>query len=101
MSVPTAAELGISDHQKWELIASHLSPQPLSTYSTSLTLQYLPGQGFSCNYIVCVAPMYKPLGWARERVEKYGWPIIPIEAGHEAMVCDAGKLSEMLMQLTD
>lgn len=98
MPVPTAADLGITDDNQWNLIANLLSPQPLSTYSTPLTLKNAPGDGFNCCYIVCTDPIYEPLVWARDRVKQYGWPVIPIKTGHEAMICEANKLSEMLMQ---
>lgn len=98
LPVPTAEDLGVFSGIHRDLLSSFLTPQPLSTYQTSIKLRRTPGAGFNCNYIVCTNPMYIPLDWARGRADKYGWPIFHINAGHEAMITAPAALSEMLMQ---
>jgi len=34
------------------------------------------------------------------KAEKYGWPIIPIDTGHDAMVSAPEVLSELLMSIS-
>ncbi|MFL2840644.1 MAG: alpha/beta fold hydrolase [Pseudohongiellaceae bacterium] len=99
LPIPSAEDLGIFDDSQWEFVKQRLTPQPLSTYSTPLTLKQLPGEGKPCTYIVCTNPSYLPLQWARKRVEGYGWPIIPIESGHDAMISAPEALSKILMEM--
>ncbi len=99
LPIPNAYDLGILDDQQWEYVRQLLTPQPLSSYVTTLTLNGFPGEGFSCCYIHCAAPCYPALTWARERAVAYGWPIIPIETGHDAMISAPGDLSKILLGL--
>lgn len=99
LPIPNAKDLGIFDNQQWEYVKKNLTPQPLSSYSTTLTLHGNPGGGFSCCYIHCTKPIYPALAWARERALKYGWPIIPIKTGHDAMISAPEDLAEILLQL--
>lgn len=98
LPIPTARDLGIFDAQQWEYVKQFLTPQPLSSYTTALTLNHNPGEGFPCFYIHCDKPSYSSLTWARKRAESYGWPIIPIDTGHDAMISAPELLSEILMQ---
>ena len=86
LPTPTAEDLGIEDIDQWRFLSNLLTPHPLSTYATPLKLSQRPGAGLPCSYIICSNPIYGPLAWARERVQNYGWPIIEIETGHEAMI---------------
>ena len=99
MPVPTAEDLGVSNDEQWAFLKRLLTPHPQSTYNTPLKLECPPGDGFPCSYIVCTNPTYAPLAWSRDRAKKYGWTIIPIETGHEAMISAPEALSEILMQL--
>ncbi|MDG2090427.1 MAG: alpha/beta hydrolase [Gammaproteobacteria bacterium] len=98
LPIPTAEDLGIFENEQWEYVKQFLTPQPLSSYTTNLTLKYTPGEGFPCCYIHCAKPSYSTLAWARERAKSYGWPIIPIETGHDAMISAPEMLSEILIE---
>lgn len=100
LPLPDAASLGIREPQHWNFLARRLTPQPLSSYDSPLRLKSQPGHGLPCSYIACTAPAYGPLAWARARAREYGWPIIPIAAGHCAMVSAPQALSVLLMQLS-
>jgi len=101
LPVPNASQLGIAEAIQWQKIQDKLTPQPLITYDTPLILTNLPGEGFYCTYIVCQSPLYLPLAWARERVKGYGWPMLTINTGHDAMVTAPLLLSNTLVKLSE
>ena len=101
LPIPTAENLGIVDDAQRAFVQKFLTPQPLSTYVTPLKLRRRPGERFPCCYIVCTNPAYAPLAWSRGRAKGYGWPIIPIETGHDAMITAPKALSEILLQWSD
>lgn len=99
LPVPSAQDFGGLTPEQWQYLVPFLSPHPLSTYNTLLILKAPPGEGVSSCYIVCNAPLYQPLFWARNRAKKYGWPMIPLQTGHEAMITLPNELSDILMNL--
>lgn len=101
MSLPTPScdKLGILDPAQCEYVQKHLTPHPLSTYTSKLNLACAPGKGFECTYIACTDPNYTPLEWSRERARSYGWPMLSIATGHDAMVNAPKALAEMLMEI--
>ena len=96
LPVPNAKALGLLKDAHWDFVKARLTPQPLSTYDTPISLNALPGQGLPCRYIVCTQPLYEPLAWARERAKAYGWEIIKLSTGHDAMVSDPEGLVALL-----
>ena len=99
MPLPSAAGLGVDDKEIWASLASSLTPQPLSTYLSEMELERMPGEGFQCVYIQAIKPAYAPLEWARERARDYGWPMLSIETGHEAMITAPKVLARLLVSL--
>lgn len=99
MSLPTPScdKLGILNADQCEYVQANLTPHPLGTYTSPLNLKRAPGEGFPCTYIPCVDPDYTPLNWSRDRARAYGWPVIPIATGHDAMVSAPEELSKILM----
>jgi len=98
--IPSSFALGIEDAEQWAPTHPRLTPQPCSTYKSALRLKNRPGKGFRCSYIACTHPTYEPLSWARRRVREYGWPMISIAAGHDAMITSPEVLAETLLQLS-
>lgn len=101
LPTPTCEKLGILDVAQCTFVQKHLTPHPLSTYTSPLKLERAPGEGFPCTYIPCVDPDYTPLNWSRNRARAYGWPIIPIATGHDAMVSAPEELAKILVDLAD
>ena len=64
-----------------------LTPQPFGTASSALHLEHDLGNGKSCVYIACLAPIH-PFVAASHRFaqEQAGWQWQPIDAGHDAMI---------------
>ena len=98
--IPSAEKLGIIEPQLWNYIKPYLTPHPTSTYRSELTLKSKPGNGFPCAYIVCTDPFYEPLEWARKRAIEYGWPIIEIATGHDAMISLPEETARLLMEVS-
>ena len=96
--VPTAEKLGITDQEQWNYVQRNLTPHPISTYKSPLILAGKPGEGFRCTYIACSKPLYEPLTWARKRAKEYGWKIIELETGHDAMINSPESVSDLLMK---
>ncbi len=100
LPVPEPCAFGITDKEQWAFLQRFLTPHPLSTYNTPLKLKGKPGEGFLCTYVVCTDPMYAPLASSRERAKNYGWPVIPVETGHDPMISAPEKTAELLMQIS-
>lgn len=99
LPTPTCEKLGILDAAQCEYVQKHLTPHPLSNYTSKLNLKRAPGEGFHCTYIACTDPNYNPLEWSRERARAYGWQFLSIPTGHDAMVSAPGALAEMFVGL--
>jgi hypothetical protein len=96
LPTPSCDKLGILDADQCAYVQQHLTPHPLGTYTSPISLERAPGEGFPCSYIPCVDPDYTPLNWSRDRAHAYGWPIIPIATGHDAMVSAPDELAKIL-----
>jgi pimeloyl-ACP methyl ester carboxylesterase len=96
LPIPPAAAFGISNPDQAKWVDSKLTPHPLSTYNTPLTLKNKLGNGHNPTYIVCTDPMYKPLEASRNTVKALGWKMVEIATGHDAMVTAPDKLSDLL-----
>ena len=99
LPTPTCDKLGILDPAQCEYVQKHLTPHPLSTYTSTLNMTRAPGEGFDCTYIACTDPNYTPLEWSRERARGYGWEFLSIATGHDAMISAPEALAGMLMEL--
>jgi len=98
LPIPDAQNLGIESDDIWANVCKLLSPHPVSTYTSKLTLQCKPGKGFPVVYIQCKQPEYTPLNWAKARAQSYGWPIITMDTGHDAMITQPVYLHEILTE---
>ncbi|MEZ5592799.1 MAG: alpha/beta hydrolase [Gammaproteobacteria bacterium] len=98
LPIPSAASLGILDHEQWAFLKRFLTPTAAVHLRYAFAASKSTGEGFPCSYIVCTNPAYAPLAWSYDRAKKYGWPIIPINTGHDAMVSAPEALSKILMQ---
>lgn len=97
LPTPDCEKLGILDAAQCAYVQQHLTPHPLGTYTSPLNLKRAPGDGFPCTYIPCVDPDYTPLNWSRDRARAFGWPIIPIATGHDAMISAPDELAQILL----
>jgi len=88
------------DHPLAPWVRRRLTPHPLATYRTPLTLRYPLGNGLPCTYVHCAKPSYDTLAPVRERVrQKSGWRWETLDSGHDAMVLDPDLLVTLLERL--
>jgi len=88
------------DHPLAPWVRRRLTPHPLATYRTPLTLRHPLGNGLPCTYVHCAKPSYDTLAPVRERVrQKSGWGWETLDSGHDAMVLDPDLLVALLERL--
>jgi pimeloyl-ACP methyl ester carboxylesterase len=101
MPVPGLGGTGIpEDHPLAGWVRRRMTPHPLSTYRTPLTLRNPLGNGLPRIYVHCANPSYATLEPIREKIRATsGWQWEEIESGHDAMVLHPDELTELLERL--
>lgn len=98
---PPVTAFGIpADHALADWVARRLTPHPIATFESPLTLAHPIGNGRPCTYVACTAPAYAPLAASRAWVRRQtGWHWREIAAGHEAMVTAPEALATLLGEM--
>ena len=96
---PSADAFGVFDVKKSLLLEEKLTPHPLSTYQSKLTIKNEIGNGIPLFYIFCNNPIYKSLESSRKVVRKLKWPIFELNAGHDAMLTHPKETLNLLMKI--
>ena len=96
---PSADAFGVFDVKKSLLLEEKLTPHPLSTYQSKLTIKNEIGNGIPLFYIFCNDPIYKSLESSRKVVRKLKWPIFELNAGHDAMLTHPKETLNLLMKI--
>ena len=96
---PSADAFGVFDVKKSLLLEEKLTPHPLSTYQSKLTIKNEIGNGIPLSYIFCTDPVYKSLESSRKVVRKLKWPIFELNAGHDAMLTHPKETLNLLMKI--
>ena len=96
---PSPDTFGVFDLKKSLLLKERLTPHPLSTYQSKLTIKNEIGNGIPLSYIFCNDPVYKSLESSREVVHKMKWPIFGLNAGHDAMLTHPKQTLNLLMKI--
>ena len=98
---PSVTAFGIPlDHPNAAWVERHLTPHPVGTYESVLTLANPVGNGLPCIYVQCTAPVYMPLEGVREWVARRpGWERREIATGHDAMVTAPEELARLLIEI--
>ncbi|WP_041795752.1 alpha/beta fold hydrolase [Pararhodospirillum photometricum] len=99
LPVPPARAFGVRDPEAAAWIEARMTPHPLDSYRSSVSLSRPVGAGVPLSYVVCSDPLYGPLEISRARVRSYGWPIVDLPTGHDAMVTAPQGLAETLEQI--
>jgi pimeloyl-ACP methyl ester carboxylesterase len=102
--VPPATNFGLSaEREGAETLAwvqRRLTPQPIATYLTSLTLAHPVCNGVPATYIRCTDPLYANVApsaaFARAQP---GWVYLELATGHDAMVSAPRELVRMLLSV--
>jgi len=100
LPAPAAAAFGVADATDAAWLERHLTPQPLSAYTSPLNVHGPIGNGLAATYIGCVAPAYAALNssrdWARNRK---GFDYVELDACHDAMVSAPDALAARLLDI--
>jgi pimeloyl-ACP methyl ester carboxylesterase len=99
MPVPPPSAFGVTRPEDVAWIGGRLTPHPLKTFMSALTLNNPVGNGVAATYIACTEPWYAPLASSRERARELGWPIAEIATGHDAMVTAPEELAALLIEI--
>ena len=96
---PSADAFGVFDVKKSLLLEEKLTPHPLSTFQSKLTIKNEIGNGIPLFYIFCNDPVYKSLESSREVARKLKWPIFELNAGHDAMLTHPKETLNLLIKI--
>ncbi|CAB3746187.1 alpha/beta fold hydrolase [Paraburkholderia solisilvae] len=101
MPVPSVGAMGIpDDHPHADWVRRRLTPHPLATYRTPLTLRHPLGNGLPRTYVHCTQPSYETLARVRERIRSLpGWNWEELASGHDAMVLHPDLLADLLIRI--
>ncbi|MEM7442426.1 MAG: alpha/beta fold hydrolase [Pseudomonadota bacterium] len=102
VSLPAAPveSFGVTEPDDVAFVAPRLTPHPLATFSTPLTLNGPIANGVPASYITCTDPAYVPAKLGLERVRDAGWPVAELATGHDAMITAPVETADLLEQLS-
>ncbi|MGY2049541.1 alpha/beta fold hydrolase [Methylobacterium sp. JK268] len=100
LPAPPPEAFGVFDPADAAWLARRLTPHPLGTYESPLTLRHPLGNGLPRTYVDCNSPRYPTLdgvkAWIRQQP---GWNWAVLETGHDAMVSDPEATARLLVAL--
>lgn len=101
VSLPPAApeSFGVTNPDDAAWLMRRLTPHPFATLVTPLKLAHRCGNGLPAHYITCWDPTYRPAVLTRERAKERGWPVSPLDSGHDAMVSEPQATADLLEKL--
>lgn len=101
MPVPNVAAFAIpEDHPRADWVRRRLTPHPVGSYESPLSLAHPIGNGRPCTYIACTAPLYEPMESSRAWVKRQtGWAWLDFASGHDAMVLAPNELAAVLAEI--
>ena len=101
VSLPPAApeSFGVTNPDDTAWLMRRLTPHPFATLVTPLKLAHRCSNGLPAHYITCWDPTYRPAVLTRERAKERGWPVSPLDSGHDAMVSEPQATADLLEKL--
>ena len=97
---PPPAFFGVSEPDDVAFLQGRLTPHPLATYTSPLTLQHPVGNGLPAVYVHCTQPLYGGLALTRQWVKASGMQEVQLATGHDAMVSAPQALADLLEALS-
>jgi pimeloyl-ACP methyl ester carboxylesterase len=99
LPVPPPSAFAVSDAKDAEWLKCRLTPHPIGTYTSPLTIKGPVGNNLPRTYMTCTAPAYAAIESTRQWVKsQQGWRWVEIATGHDAMVLAPELLSKMLLE---
>jgi pimeloyl-ACP methyl ester carboxylesterase len=97
---PPPEAFAVTDPAGVAWLRRRLTPHPVGTYFSPLTLNAPVGNGLPRTYVACVEPVYEPLQSSRDWVRRQpGWNWREIATGHDAMVTAPEALARLLEEI--
>jgi pimeloyl-ACP methyl ester carboxylesterase len=98
--LPAVWGLGQEGDPDYEWARSQLSPHPLHSYTTALTLRGPVGNNLPRTYVHCIKPSHPLLEDSRNLVRSLpGWQWLELAAPHEAMITHPAAVANLLLQV--
>ena len=98
--LPTVWGLGKQGDPDYDWVRRHLSPHPLRTYTTPLTLRAPVGNGLPRTYVHSTQPSHPALDASRQLVRSWqGWDWIELATPHNSMITHPDDLVGLLLAL--
>ncbi len=96
--LPAAWGLGKEGDPDYEWVRRRLSPHPLRTYTTPLTIRALVGNSLPRTYVHSTQPSYPVLEASRQLVRSWsGWRWVDLTAPHDSMITHPDDVAGVLL----
>ena len=90
--------LGIDDPALAAHVAARLTPHPLATYDEVVPAESPDAERLPRLYVACTAgPLASVFAPIAENVRTRGWPVVSIDAGHDAMLTHPAEVADILL----
>ncbi|MCX2481536.1 alpha/beta fold hydrolase [Pedobacter sp. MC2016-15] len=102
LSIPffTSDFFGVTEVADMKWVNQQLTNQPFRTFSQALILKNPYGNHLPLTYIACTQPELRAIQqFADTAKSSRGWKYLELKTGHDAMITEPVKLSEMLQSL--
>ena len=99
--LPEVWGLGQEGDPDYDWVQRRVSPHPLRTYTTALTLHAPVGNNLPRTYVHCTQPSHPALEDSRRLVRSSpGWQWISLPAPHDAMITHPDAVTELLLRVS-
>jgi pimeloyl-ACP methyl ester carboxylesterase len=97
--LPASWGLGKEGDPDYDWVRRHLSPHPLRSYTTPLTLRAPVGNGLLCTYVHSTQPSQPGLESSRRLVRSWsGWRWVDLATPHDSMITHPDAVTSLLLQ---
>ncbi|MEZ5102326.1 MAG: alpha/beta fold hydrolase [Thermoleophilia bacterium] len=93
-----AAALGIDDPADAAWVDARLTPFPLAAFEHRVALSSEIARAIPRTYVWCTRSLFGPIA---EQARADGWPVLELDAGHDAMVTAPDALAGLLRRLVE
>jgi pimeloyl-ACP methyl ester carboxylesterase len=98
--LPAVWGLGKEGDPDYDWVRRRLSPHPLHSYTTALTLRAPVGNNLPRTYVHCTQPSHPALEESRRLVRSWaGWQWVDLAAPHDAMITHPDAVVDLLLRV--
>ena len=99
--LPDVWGIGRVGDPDYEWVRRRMSPHPLRTYTTTLTLRNSIGNDLPRTYVHCTRPSHPALEACRQLVRSWsGWEWIELALPHLCIITEPAEVTDLLLKLT-